>query len=301
VAGLSTTVTSYSLAPEIAWPNVTVKLFDVRVSQVLDPTGIDIITFSPIVTNPQRLQWESYSFEHQSWIDSDIKATGNTITTPPGEIHPTIFPYYQAIDTFDLSGTFINGSGTKAKATATKARQLKTVIGQEFFVPLWQTGPIPRNASIINLDLFTHPAFTEMIRDVLKANKQLLSGVQDLNLILDYIMQDFVNSGEPRSFALQPVFNDFTTNATVAGFLMADVAWRKFFTDVLADGVNGFVIEMHETCGKYEKKRISCSLCILTYAAFCLLQVTSSLTRSTAKFPPLSARTRCMTPGMTIW
>lgn len=57
--------------------------------------------------------------------------------------------------------------------------------------------------------------------------------------------------GKPRSFAVEPVFNDFSVDAHIAGYVFAIVNWDSFFYGILPENIAGDVfVEIDDTCGK---------------------------------------------------
>src|SRR3569832_756946 len=124
---LSTAVTSISLYNNFSRPNVTVPYFDRRAREMQDLTGVDTVIFAPIVRRPDTSGWEKYAWENQDWIEQSIQLNGADIS--PGTIPRNMYKYGDDQNSSDLS------------------------------VPIWQISPIPRNASFINLDLYSIPDF----------------------------------------------------------------------------------------------------------------------------------------------
>ena len=123
-----------------------------------------------------------------------------------------------------------------------------TEYSEEFYAPVWQLGPVPRNASIINLDLLTHPSFEHLVKEGLQVERGLLSGVANLGFLLNQYGARLGNV--PRSYALIPIMNDFDEAAEVVGFITGELSWNNFFQDVLPSEVKGIVLEVVGTCGE---------------------------------------------------
>lgn len=79
---LSTAVTSSAIARRDSWPNVTIRHFDVRAREAEALTGVELIVFSPIVTDSNRAGWEEYAWTHQNWIEEDLSYH------PEEHVHP---------------------------------------------------------------------------------------------------------------------------------------------------------------------------------------------------------------------
>jgi hypothetical protein len=54
---------------------------------------------------------------------------------------------------------------------------------------------------------------------------------------------------KPRSVIVEPVFDDFKTNSTIVGIVVAVEPWTSFFEKSLPDGINGIVADVKESCG----------------------------------------------------
>lgn len=121
-------------------------------------------------------------------------------------------------------------------------------LGRFSYIPVWQFGPRARDASLVNLDLLSHSSLNKMITEALEVKHALLSEVTDVDFILDHTT---VNSDDsPRSYVLTPVFGSLEDNPeTIVGFVVSIVPWERFFTGILPSGINGLVVEVHESCG----------------------------------------------------
>jgi hypothetical protein len=130
---------------------------------------------------------------------------------------------------------------------AGRIREL-TEYSEEFYAPVWQLGPVPRNASIVNLDLLTHPSFEHLVAEVLQVERGLLSGVAYLGFLRRQYGAQLDDL--PRSYALIPIMDDFDEASEVVGFVTGELSWTNFFQDVLPSEVNGIVLEVIGTCGE---------------------------------------------------
>lgn len=231
VKSLSIAVTSAAITNGMVWPNVTVSHFDRQAREAEALTGIELLVFSPIVPYEEKEGWEAYAWDHQSWIQEDLMLLGDD-TIDPGSISRHIY----AVDSEDVS-----------EVGNTEHRHLE-VQDMGIYVPVWQLGPVPSNASVINLDLNTHPSFKMTIFDVLDTNHEMLSDVVNLDFLLKNSLLDHALDDHPRSYILQPVMEDFYNYSKVVGFLVADLKWQSFFVDLLPATVTGITIIVHGTC-----------------------------------------------------
>jgi len=271
--GLSTTITSFALSANETWPNVTLPHFDLRAREAEEISGIELIVFSPVVTKENRKGWEEYAWTHQNWIDEDLLYHDGGEDLHPGTIYPNIYRYSE--DNYGEHGdrrrlvteyeegfytpVWQLGPGTlfvhDENAIAFKECRENWPDLTRLFLFFISSTPstlffpsVPSNATIINLDLNTHPAFKNTIAEVLQIEHTLLSQVVDLDFLLEHSDVHFTNDDHPRSFILQPVYEDFY-GTRVVGFLIGELAWEIFFVDILPQGTNGILVDVQGTCG----------------------------------------------------
>jgi class 3 adenylate cyclase/ferritin-like metal-binding protein YciE len=223
---LSTTITSYTLSAGMEWPLVSIPHFEIRMREARELSDAELIAFAPIVSKDDKGIWEAFAVKSQGWIQEGLDYQGLTDVSP-GLISEQIHP-------------FLNEGDITQEEEEEEEEEAA-------FVPLWQIGSAPTNASIVMMDLHTHPSFERMIHDVLEVKHTLLSEVLDLDFLLDSSMPD--HGQQARSYVLTPVFETFDDDAAVVGFLIAVLLWRDYFTHELPYGTNGFVVDAKDTCG----------------------------------------------------
>lgn len=223
---MSNTITSYSLASEAQWPNVTLPNFDIRTTDSFEKlAGPEVFIFAPVVTKDNLLGYEKYAWDNQVWIRQDLALRGLG-KVDPGFINTKVYPW-------------IDG-------------QLEEHLNAQVHVPIWQVGPVPTKAEIVNLDLYSHPSFQRMIDECMEVRHLLLSEVVDRSFISDNLGtldNDEALDVQPRSYAIQPVFRDFAWDSELVGFIFAVVPWWTYFVDVLPVGTDGYIVEVQDTCG----------------------------------------------------
>ena len=198
---LSNALTSYAMSTNATWPFVTLPQFDIRSTETFETAaGAELFMFAPIVHRDQKADWEKYSVAQQGWIKDDLFYRGLR-NVKPGNIPDEIVSFLETSSGDDED---------------------------QMFVPLWQLGPVPTNASVVNLDLYSHPSFHRMVDDVMAAKSIVLSEVvSDLGFLLKHVgTLDRARDEHPRSYAVQPVFDGFHPDATVVGFVLAVVSAR---------------------------------------------------------------------------
>lgn len=105
----------------------------------------------------------------------------------------------------------------------------------DMYFPLWQSGPAPKNASVINFDLHQNPEFRDKFYDAIEERKNLISGVADIAYLLKRITPNYNGTG-PQSVLFEPVYDDFTADANVTGFVLASLPWEYVLGDILPSG-----------------------------------------------------------------
>ena len=75
---LGQTIAAFAASTGSKFPNVTVDNFEVLASQQREISGIELMTFTPIVTDEQRLGWQEFAWNNQQWISESRRfAVGN--------------------------------------------------------------------------------------------------------------------------------------------------------------------------------------------------------------------------------
>jgi hypothetical protein len=220
---VSNYITSYTTGSQLAWPNVTMKNWDILTTEAFDRTvGPELYLFAPVVPNAEKNAWQEYAVANQGWIEEDLDLRGLQ-GVDPGEISDEIYAY-----NFDTE-TYYN-----------------------FSLPVWQVGPVPTNSDMIMLDLYTQASFRRMVDDVNAVRHILLSEVVDRTFFsenIETIESDPSRDHHPRSFAAQPVFETFSSDAAIKAFVFAVIPWDTYFVGVLPYGIEGLVVRVDDTCG----------------------------------------------------
>jgi len=220
VQSLGIALTSHAVSENSSFPFVTLPHFELRVEESREISGAELIAFAPLVPNEERTRWEVYANRSQGWIEEGLEFRGLGDVSA-GAISDRIYPFGELDLNFDR---------------------------QDFYAPLWQTGATPTNATHIMMDLFSHPSFKRMLKDVREINHPLLSQVEDVEFLLRYSSEDAAD-GQPRSYILHPVMDSFMADAQIAGYLIAVLPWKVYFADVLADGADAVLVDVQDACG----------------------------------------------------
>ena len=229
----SATVTSYALALEARWPNITVPDFELRGSAINTMSKALQITLSPLVAAEDRDQWADYAFAHQNWLDESLLQAEEL-----------------GIDKYDEGS---HSWRQPISRTIQSSNDFMGSDGEEIYVyaPVWQQSPPPHDPSIVNLDLLQHPVFRRIYRSMKETGRPAFSEVFDLEyLYKSAVKADFVH---PCSVLVYPIFPDIAQHENGDGmvaFVTMVLQWDKFFYNVLPEGSNGVIVVLSGSCGE---------------------------------------------------
>lgn len=220
---MSDALTSFTQGNDSSeWPFVTLPNFDIRSKSKLEKvTGSENTIFAPIVPSVLKKQWQQYAIDHQEWIKDDLFYRERT-DVDPGLLPRKIYPFFEEDDSI-----------------------------ADFTLPLWQAGPVPKNSSLLMVDLYTHPSIRRLVDEVLEVQHVMLSEVVDrgfLPINVDTLDGKERRSEFPRSYAVQPVFEDFVPNSEIVAFVIGVVPWDSFFVDSLPL-LTSLEVKVEDKCG----------------------------------------------------
>lgn len=115
-------------------------------------------------------------------------------------------------------------------------------------LPIWQYGPAPINASLINLDLNSH-GLGAIFSTSYDNDIRVVSRTAGFLRLLEKVYRENAVADDPHAFVLQPVYEDFTEGAPIVGFLVGVLAWRNLLDDLLVEKMEKFVVEINDNCG----------------------------------------------------
>lgn len=171
------TITSYSLASGSVHPLLTLPNFDLLASNTLALADALSLFLAPLVSQPMRATWETYSVENQGWIEeasNRLPPSGSILgqelerkqasarrlqnltsdSAADGEIIPFIHEYNE------------NGDLIRVDAFS------------DHSFPVWQTSPVA--ASIANMDLLSDDTFATGLETMMSTKYAVLGNVVNL-------------------------------------------------------------------------------------------------------------------------
>jgi hypothetical protein len=175
-----------------------------------------------MVPKESRKTWQAYAMEHHEWMKTDLLYRG-IVNYDPGNISRKIYPFFEGDDSRN-----------------------------QFALPLWQVSPPPKNASKLMVDLYTHPSFRRMFDEIQEVRHVQLSeiiGHEFLSLDAGEASKTISEHDFPRSFAVQPVFDDFLGESDLVGFVARIFSWAPVFRDVVPEGTPPIDVVVNDQCG----------------------------------------------------
>lgn len=260
MTSMAQTVTVASLNSNRKFPFVRVPMVELPGSSTRSFSGVEIITWSPLVGEAERGEWSDFvKAELPLWYEQSKK----------------LLPYITS-DSHDDQQEF--EEETSVNSTRTRDfiwrgdRNLDGIIevspvGQTF-APIWQCSPPPFSTTFINYDMMdiSHVAsmqssIQELRQGLMSAVDPALMGIPDSfskegafhTAFHDEYSSEVSEDGQvhPHSIFIQPVYDGLdTAKSSFAGFLVAQVAWDFFFANLLPIGVSGIFAVLSNTCSQ---------------------------------------------------
>jgi hypothetical protein len=254
VAGL--TVAAASSAPnDSPFPFVRIPMFEVHGSQARKFSGVEVVAWSPIVTEAQRPFWAEFVQQQDEWYeeskillsytsqeeennDDDHDHNGNS-----NAVDDAIRPYIWC------------GNRTGDGLT------IPLPPGADF-APIWQTSPPPYSQRVLNYDLLSEPVFRKLL-PALDTIRHGLATAADLSLhnafdhqshsrrrqLHSYSEKNDAQLVHPHSSFLQPVFDGLDVwNSKLVGVVASTVSWDIFLARLLPPTVSGITAVLENTC-----------------------------------------------------
>jgi hypothetical protein len=247
---MAQTVTSAATTTGSKFPFVRVPMFELLGSQTRASTGTEMITWAPLVTESERMEWSNFTTKEQSWYNESIDLVK-----------------ISAED--DLKPLNYNPNATLVDVIYTETETGNSAVpGPGPFTPIWQCSPPPFSLSFINYNLLNDVYFQAMLPSIMFVQDGLISAVlprvvrlagifitpEDHEAShLTHIKSVNGNStfNHPHSVHLQPVYKNLKDhNSRVVGVLLSLIAWDTFMSNLLPDGVTGIVAVLQNTCNQ---------------------------------------------------
>jgi hypothetical protein len=222
VRSLATAISSHASQTAGVWPNVTLPFFPQQVQEAIRLTGSELFAFTPMVLLEQRDSFEAYTA--MEWPQHNQGQI-------PKHIHN------------------VQGEAMSEKDDQDSA-----------FVPVWQVAPQANDLDTMLLDMDTFSWFHQLEQDVLEVEHVVMSGIVDVEYLLEATRQQELSEWHPRSVILEAVqktlHSDNLSYTDPGGFVFAVLPWEKYFKNVLPHDIHGFIVEVNDHCGTIVTYRV---------------------------------------------
>lgn len=248
---LSTTITSYALDTDATWPFVTLPHFDVRTRAKKEYAGAEMVIFAPIVGFDQKDSWLNYTSSKKDWIQQDLAYSGSE--TNPGLVQSDIGVLPREVDTYPVyrvgneTEDLLEDSDSEDEDSEDESEDEEEL--EDVFVPIWQYGPGIINASLVNMDLLSSLTHGYVIGESYEERKIEFSEVGSFEYFLSHTRSPTQAVDKVRSYVSVPVFDDFTDDADIVGFIIGIEPWQAFFSGVLPEGTGTLLVSIQDHCG----------------------------------------------------
>jgi hypothetical protein len=247
---LSASVTASAHMTNSVFPYLTQDYFEISGGYVDGLGGIMAAAFAPIVESKEMTEWESYAVANQGWIET----AANIKMDHPGHrdpMHGTIQDHED--DRLLLQDAPSNSSGISPYIwkweNGTKTRQTASDNPDKLMAPLWQSSPA--DVSAVNVDLFSDERISRLYSTMLKKKYSIISQAHAIGDLFDFLFDpgEKERKSNPHALIMEPVYDSFDEDPKVVGILVAVTGWENLFDRLLAEGTNGIVCVVTDTCG----------------------------------------------------
>eukprot|EP00977_Amphora_coffeiformis_P019106 scaffold6899_cov183-Amphora_coffeaeformis.AAC.39 len=241
------------------WPFVTLSSFQERATTAKDLSGSLMMSFMPVVTHSNRLQWENYTLNDpdNKWyhdaIDYQEQVGLHDLDNAP--------PIRTDDPNLDLTSGIANYIYNFDKKTLGKA----TISPQaETYLPIWQSSPVTQQ-SLVNQNSASNSLgaqeclrYSEVVFDGMRSSKPGYGSddnpvTSEIAWLLRMADRDPTKRYEGDIFTMVyfPVYSSFvsTTRETV-GIMRAVIHWSRYFVDILPEATQGIVLVLEDGCSE---------------------------------------------------
>lgn len=239
-----------------SFPFVKMPLFEVAAHQMRERSGLEIVTFTPVVEEHQKEAWINFTESNfQEWYSESI-AYHSTTMGSLGNLQ---------VRQYDVNGTV---SRTFWYFRGESLGDAYEVDNGGPYLPTWLTSPPPFSPRFVNLDTLQIPYVNRMLpllnqtRDILIAESStgLAASIgtsvsqEDHRSYHDqFIFNQADVSFSPHSAIIQPVWDrlyDQNGRAKLAGSLSGIIAWDFYAAGLFPEGTAGVYVVLKNSCGQ---------------------------------------------------
>ena len=275
MAALAETITAAAINNRQTFPFVRVPMFEIPAQHVRDLSGVEFITFAPIVEDNQRQAWQFFVQQQEDIYSESLRLA---LGVADSVVNPLL-----RLSGYDTNSSIRNVIWDDA-VEETDELDFRRAPGPDFVAPLWHCSPPPFSPSFLNYNAFNEASVKRMFpimsqtRDGLMSETSpelaRVSGIAIAPSDHDVYHEQFVEELEPllpvtyfdhpHSLHMQPVFEELNNeDSKIVGILIAIVPWDRYLGGLLPPGVGGMVVVLHNTCGQehtyiVDGRKVSC-------------------------------------------
>ena len=101
------------------------------------------------------------------------------------------------------------------------------------------------------VDLYTHPSIRRLVDEVLEVKHVMLSEIVEKEFMpinVDTLDNNERRNDFPRSFVVEPVFEDFVDGSEIVAFIIGIIPWDSYFVDALPF-MTSMEVKVEDKCG----------------------------------------------------
>lgn len=201
-------MTTYAVSTGQQWPFFSLSGFEAEADLLINQTNTGkYVALHPLVTEDNKLEWETYSNENTGWIQAASQYSGESVVNS------------------SLICPVISQSQTDCIPESSSP--------DELYAPIWQIAPATEdNQALVNFNGFASEDFTTAFFSMIDANAAFISDATNLDTVDEF----------PTSLLMTPVRQGVRRNSPIVAILVAVIPWSVYFENLLPEGENGIVI-----------------------------------------------------------
>ncbi|GKY99152.1 hypothetical protein MPSEU_000870700 [Mayamaea pseudoterrestris] len=248
------TITAYALLNNESFPFVTIDVFETIARHAREQSGMESLVYSPIVRDNDRQAWETYSVNHQGWIDQSMEQFKPSPSLVSSEVveYDIMDPIFPSIYTWTTGDT-------------------RSPSAQMFsYAPYWHVSPLPSTTFFINANqmeqrffdssvfnaasIAREGVFTQIV-DIGALAKDNLFGTDNHVAYHEQFLDNKLNVSSalstPHAYLVEPVLSRVgDPTALVVGYLQGLVPFDRLLQNVLPEGVSGVYVVLQNNCAE---------------------------------------------------
>ena len=279
---IAKTVSGAAKSTESSFPNVTVPLFEITGYTARHEAHLDMVAYTPVVTETQRAAWQSYSADNIGWVAQsrlflegkeadEASFTSSTSTA----VRPFIWQMNEMGEKISAFPSPYLPIWQVSSFLHSKLKPCNTVLSlgssltRCFVFHTQQTTPPPAAPDrLINYNMLSVSYVENIFRAILIIREGALSTLEDFSEHLHAIQNTEplppVDTGvvdenvEQRSVFVQPVYSDVTNpQSIIVGLVHGLFAWSTFLENILPSDAQGVYVVLKNTCDQEATYKIA--------------------------------------------